>query len=246
MSKLYITTTQNVKLFFTPATIGERMLAYGVDLLIKIAYAIVILVLYSYLGNIKNIIDNHDDISIALIFLFSLPLIFYTLAFETLMEGQTLGKKLLKIKVVKIDGYQAGFIDFLTRWIFSIVDIQIGFVAGLIAMVVTKHTQRLGDLAAGTAVISEKSKYDISHTILMDVDDTYQPHFAQNQVILFSDNDIRIIKENAELAFRRVDYTIMDRLARKIESVMNIRNPFKNDRQLIEALLKDYNYHTGK
>jgi len=246
MSNLYITTTQNVKLFFTPATIGERMLAYGVDLLIKIAYAIVILVLYSYLGNIKNIIDNHDDISIALIFLFSLPLIFYTLAFETLMEGQTLGKKLLKIKVVKIDGYQAGFIDFLTRWIFSIVDIQIGFVAGLIAMVVTKHTQRLGDLAAGTAVITEKSKYDISHTILMDVDDTYQPHFAQNQVILFSDNDIRIIKENAELAFRRVDYTIMDRLARKIESVMNIRNPFKNDRQLIEALLKDYNYHTGK
>lgn len=246
MSNLYITTTQNVKLFFTPATIGERMLAYGVDLLIKIAYAIVILVLYSYLGNIKNIIDNHDDLSIALIFLFSLPLIFYTLAFETLMEGQTLGKKLLKIKVVKIDGYQAGFIDFLTRWIFSIVDIQIGFVAGLIAMVVTKHTQRLGDLAAGTAVITEKSKYDISHTILMDVDDTYQPHFAQNQVILFSDNDIRIIKENAELAFRRVDYTIMDRLARKIESVMNIRNPFKNDRQLIEALLKDYNYHTGK
>jgi len=246
MSNLYITTTQNVKLFFTPATIGERMLAYGVDLLIKIAYAIVILVLYSYLGNIKNIIDNHDDLSIALIFLFSLPLIFYTLAFETLMEGQTLGKKLLKIKVVKIDGYQAGFIDFLTRWVFSIVDIQIGFVAGLIAMVVTKHTQRLGDLAAGTAVITEKSKYDISHTILMDVDDTYQPHFAQNQVILFSDNDIRIIKENAELAFRRVDYTIMDRLARKIESVMNIRNPFKNDRQLIEALLKDYNYHTGK
>jgi len=246
MSNLYITTTQNVKLFFTPATIGERMLAYGVDLLIKIAYAIVILVLYSYLGNIKNIIDNHDDLSIALIFLFSLPLIFYTLAFETLMEGQTLGKKLLKIKVVKIDGYQAGFIDFLTRWVFSIVDIQIGFVAGLIAMVVTKHTQRLGDLAAGTAVITEKSKYDISHTILMDVDDTYQPHFAQNQVILFSDNDIRIIKENAELAFRRFDYTIMNRLARKIESVMNIRNPFKNDRQLIEALLKDYNYHTGK
>jgi len=222
------------------------MLAYGVDLLIKIAYAIVILVLYSYLGDIKNIIDNHDDLSIALIFLFSLPLIFYTLAFETLMEGQTLGKKLLKIKVVKIDGYQAGFIDFLTRWVFSIVDIQIGFVAGLIAMVVTKHTQRLGDLAAGTAVITEKSKYDISHTILMDVDDTYQPHFAQNQVILFSDNDIRIIKENAELAFRRVDYTIMDRLARKIESVMNIRNPFKNERELINTLLKDYDYHTGK
>lgn len=245
MSNLHINTTQNVKLFFTPASVGERMLAYGVDLLVKTAYVIVVVLLFTQLLGIDDVEDT-DFFVIGLIIIFMLPLIFYTLLFETLMEGQTLGKKLVKIKVVKIDGYQAGFFEFLIRWIFTIVDIQMSYVPGLISMVSTKHTQRLGDLAAGTAVITEKSKYNISHTILMEVEDEYKPYFAQNQIMLFSDNDIRIIKENSELAFKQGNYQIIDKLARKITAVMSINNPFKSDRQLIDVLLKDYNYYTSK
>ncbi len=246
MSNIYINTTQNVKLFFATASVGERILAFGVDLLIKIAYGIVIFFLFFHLMDISQNINIEDGISIALMCLLALPLMFYTLVSETFMEGQTFGKKLLKIKVVKIDGYKAGFIDFLIRWIFSIVDIHIGYLPGIISMVSSKHTQRLGDLAAGTAVISEKSKYNISHTILMDVDDQYKPYFSQNQVMLFSDNDIRIIKENLEVAISQSNPQILDRLARKIASVMGIQNPLKSDRELIQVLLKDYNYHTGK
>jgi uncharacterized RDD family membrane protein YckC len=246
MSNLHITTTQGVKLFFTPASIGERMLAYIVDTLIKIAYVIIAIILYGQLYNINQVISSPDEVSIALICLFSLPVMFYTLLSETFMDGQTPGKKMLKIKVVKIDGFQAGFFDFLIRWIFAIIDIQFSFVPGLISMISTKHTQRLGDLAAGTAVITEKSKYNISHTILMDVDEKYEPYFAQNQVIQFTDNDIRIIKENTEMALRQKDVSILIRLTQKIESVMNIRNPFDTHRQLIDVLLKDYNFYTGK
>lgn len=113
-------------------------------------------------------------------------------------------------------------------------------------MITTTHTQRLGDMAAGTAVITQKSKYNISHTILMDIEDEYVPYFSRNQVIMFSDNDIRIIKENAETALNQGKFEIQNRLARKIESVMGTLNPFKKDSELIEKLLKDYNYHTGK
>ncbi len=246
MSNLYIKTTQNVKLFFTPASIGERMLAYGVDLLIKTAYVIIIYMLVFMMYDMKSILSDHEGLLVALFTLISLPLIFYTLVSETFMEGQTFGKKLLKIKVVKIDGYQAGFFDFLIRWIFSVIDIMIGYIPGLISMISTKHTQRLGDLAAGTAVITEKSKFNISHTILMNVDDDYQPYFTQNQVLLFSDNDMRIIKENAETAFRQGNLLLMNKLIQKVELVMNIRNPFKSERELIGTLLKDYNYFTGK
>ena len=42
MSNLHINTTQNINLFFTTATIGERMLAYLVDLVIQIAYFIIV------------------------------------------------------------------------------------------------------------------------------------------------------------------------------------------------------------
>jgi len=246
MSNLQITTTQNVNLFFTPASVGERILAYGVDLLIKIAYVVVVGILFFQVFNVKDLNISNNMLLIAVISLLSLPVIFYTLVSETLMEGQTIGKKLVKIRVVKIDGYQAGFFDFFIRWIFILVDINMGFAPGLVTMIITRHTQRLGDLAAGTAVITEKSKYDISNTILMDVDDKYEPYFAQNQVLLFSDNDMRIIKENAETAFNKDNFKLLTHLVQKIESVMNIRNPFKSERELLETLQKDFNYYTGK
>jgi hypothetical protein len=161
------------------------------------------------------------------------------------MEGQTFGKKLLKIKVVKIDGYQAGFFDYFVRWIFAIVDIQMGFIPGVIAMVSTKHTQRLGDLAAGTAVISEKSKYNISHTILMEITEDYKPYFSRNQMILFSDNDIRIIKENFELTNKSKNAVLLKKIAEKIYDVTKLTDKFESDKKLIETFLKDYNYYTA-
>ena len=240
MSNLHINTTQNINLFFTTATIGERMLAYLVDLVIQIAYFII--VAFILLNNIFNNPDYSTSIALLLI---SLPIMFYSLVCESTMEGQTFGKKLLKIKVVKIDGYQAGFFDYFVRWIFAIVDIQMGFIPGVIAMVSTKHTQRLGDLAAGTAVISEKSKYNISHTILMEIAEDYKPYFSRNQMILFSDNDIRIIKENFELTNKSKNLVLLKKIAEKIYNVTKLTDKFESDKKLIETFLKDYNYYTA-
>ena len=240
MSNLHINTTQNINLFFTTATIGERMLAYLIDLVIQIAYFIILV--FILLGDIFKNPDLSSSIALLLI---SLPVMFYSLVCESTMEGQTFGKKLLKIKVVKIDGYQAGFFDYFVRWIFAIVDIQIGFIPGVIAMVSTKHTQRLGDLAAGTAVISEKSKYNISHTILMEIAEDYKPYFSRNQMILFTDNDIRIIKENFELTSRSKDAVLLKKIAEKIYNITKLTDKFESDRKLIETFLKDYNYYTA-
>lgn len=246
MSKLYITTTQNVPLFFTPASVGERILASFIDMLIKYAYLVIAyLVFFTGLNIFNEIKDAHWGI-ILIIFIILLPFIFYSLACESLMEGQTFGKKLTKIRVVKIDGYQASFFDFFMRWIFRLIDIDIMYLPGIISMMATKHTQRLGDLAAGTAVVSEKAKYNISHTILMNVEDTYKPHFAQNQILLLSDNDVRIIKENANAAIKQSNYDLMNRLVIKIENVMNVKNSFSTQREFISTLIKDYNHYTGK
>jgi uncharacterized RDD family membrane protein YckC len=244
MSNLQISTTQSVNLFFTTASVGSRILAYVVDALIMTAYAVVFFYVLDKLGVMDQFDDPFERYAAVTIVL--LPVIFYSLLLETLMGGQTFGKKLLKIKVVKIDGYQAGFIDYAIRWLFQVIDIQILAVPGLISMLVSKHTQRLGDLAAGTAVITEKSKYTISHTILMDVEEDYKPYFAHNQMMVFSDNDIRIIKENSEVAQKKSDTQLLLQLTRKVEEVMKIKNPFRTQSEFLTTLLKDYNYYTGK
>lgn len=246
MSKLYITTTQNVPLFFTPASVGERILAAFIDMLIKYSYLVIVYLIFFMGVNIFDILQEKNWGVMVIMFIIALPIIFYSFACESLMEGQTFGKKITNIRVVKIDGYQAGFFDFFLRWIFRLIDIEMMYLPGLISMMSTRHSQRLGDLAAGTAVITEKSKYNISHTILMDVEDTYKPYFSQNQILMFSDNDIRIIKENANIALKQNNTVLMNRLTKKMEDVMNVKNTFSSQRDFIATLIKDYNHFTGK
>lgn len=239
MSNLYINTTQNIQLFFAPASVGERMLAFLADLLIRIAYMILTLFVFN------DILSQAYEYKTAISILLSLPFIFYSLVCETFLDGRTFGKMLLKIKVIKIDGYQSGFLDYFIRWIFSIVDIYLTPIPGILSMVFNKHTRRLGDLAAGTAVISEKSKYNLSHTILIDIEDNYQPTFARNQIMLFSDNDIRIVKENLQLAEKNNNAILLQKIADKILSIMNVANTYPSNSETITTFLKDYNYYTG-
>lgn len=239
MSNLEINTTQNILLFFTPASIGERILAYLTDLLIRISYLIAVYFIFG------TIISEAFEYKTSLIILLLLPFILYSLVCETFLDGRTFGKMLLKIKVVKVDGYQAGFLDYFMRWIFSLIDIYITPIPGILSMILNKHTRRIGDLAAGTAVISEKSKYNLSHTILMNIEENYKPSFAQSKIMLFSDNDIRIVKENLQIAVKNSNDILLNKIADKILSIMNISNPFSNSNELIDTFLKDYNYYTA-
>jgi uncharacterized RDD family membrane protein YckC len=235
MSELQINTTQNVKIKFEAAGVGERLLAFIIDTLIKIAYLTVMNIFF-------GAFDGMDEWSkIGLNSLISLPVIFYTLVLEALLEGQTLGKKALKIRVVKIDGYQASLSDYLVRWFFRIVDIYI-FGLGFFSIAFSKKAQRFGDMAAGTAVISLKDKVNINHTILEDLKADYKPTYPS--VIKLSDNDARIIKETFNNARAAKDYTTLIKLRTKIMEVAEIKNQKGTDIEFIDTVLKDYNYYT--
>lgn len=244
MTELQINTTQNVNISFTAASVGERILAYIIDWIIKIAYAIVTYQLVFNLFKIDRIIADMDQWSqIAIYATFFLPVIFYTLIFETLLDGQTLGKRIIKIRVVKIDGYQASLADFIIRWFFRIVDLNmLSGVVALISIITSPKNQRLGDMTAGTSVITLKSNVKISHTILEDLEETYQPTYAN--VIKLSDNDARIIKETFLTAKASKDYATLIKLRKKIIEVVDIKVVNENDMQFIETILKDYNFYT--
>jgi uncharacterized RDD family membrane protein YckC len=244
MSQLSINTTQNVVINFTAASVGERIGAYMLDLLAKAAYFIIVYYVFFSFFQIDRWLNQLDQWSqIAIYMMFFLPIAFYSLVQEALMEGQTLGKKLVKIKVVKIDGYQAGFGDYLIRWLFRVIDISIGSgIIGLITMVVNNKTQRLGDISAGTAVITLKNKVTINSTILEEIGQEYQPRYPL--VIKLSDNDARIIKETFQNAMKSADFVVMNKLTAKIEQVTGIKNDMGSTQEFVRTILKDYNYYT--
>ncbi len=244
MVELQINTTQNVNINFTAASVGERILAYGIDWIIKIAYIIVTYQLMFKLFKLDEVLEGMDRWSqIATYLIFYLPVIFYTLIFETLLDGQTLGKRIMKIKVVKIDGYQASLADYVVRWFFRIVDLNMmtGVVA-LIAIVTSDKNQRLGDMTAGTAVIALKDKVNISHTILEELKDDYKPVYPT--VIKLSDNDARIIKDTFLTARSSRDYATLIKLRDKIIEVTGIKEQYGSDILFIDTVLKDYNFYT--
>jgi len=243
MTQLSINTTQNVNINFTAASVGDRILAQLIDLLVKIAYVIVVIVIINFF-DLERYLDKMDRWSVMGVFsLIGLPYMFYTLVQESLWEGQTIGKKLMKMKVIKLDGYQASFGDYLIRWMFRIIEISIGSgIIGLIAIISSKNSQRLGDMAAGTAVITLKNNININHTILQEVNEDYVPVYPL--VIKLSDNDVRIIKETFEAAVASRDYATLIKLREKIIQVTGIKNQSGNDHDFIRTLLKDYNFYT--
>ncbi|WP_299555657.1 RDD family protein [Seonamhaeicola sp.] len=245
MVELQINTTQNVNINFTAASVGERILAYIVDWIIKIAYIIVTYQIVFNLFKVDELVGDMDDWSqIAIYVSFYLPVIFYSLIFETLLDGQTIGKRILKIQVVKIDGYQASLADFVIRWFFRIVDLNIlSGVVALIAIIMSDKNQRLGDMTAGTSVIALKNKVNISHTILEDLKQDYVPTYPN--VIKLSDNDARIIKDTFTTAKASKDYQTLIKLRKKLVEVVEIKEvKQKTDIEFIDVILKDYNYYT--
>ena len=243
MNQLSITTTQNVNINFTAASVGDRIIGQILDMLVQLAYIISVSYLLDYTGFSDNL-DFKDSWSTRAVYImiFS-PVIIYSLLQESLWEGRTIGKKIMKIKVIKIDGYQAGFGDYLIRWLFRTVDVLIGSgIIGLIFIATSKKSQRLGDIAAGTAVISLKNKININHTILQELHEYYVPIYPE--VIKLSDNDMRIIKDTFETCLQSKDFVTISKMRKKIIDVTGIKYNSNTDVEFMRTVLKDYNFYT--
>jgi len=243
MSNIQINTTQNVNIDIELASVGERVLASFIDLIIMLAYMYVISLVVNAFGIKKYNMDQWSYI--AIIFTLYLPIMVYTITSELFFSGQTLGKKVLKIQVVKIDGYSASFSDYFIRWMFRIVDIWLFFsmpIIGLITVIVSENSQRFGGMASGTAVISLKNKYNISHTILEELNDAYKPTYPS--VINLSDNDMRIIKDTFLMASKSQDYKTIDKLRIKVEEITKTTKGDNPNSVYLRTIMKDYTHYT--
>ncbi|MFN2262072.1 MAG: RDD family protein [Psychroflexus sp.] len=235
MSNFQIETAQNVKIQQNIATVWDRILAYIIDMLIIFAYAILTTLIISSLDG--NPFENY-----ATYLVIGLPPFLYHLAFEMFMNGQSPGKAALRIRVTNLDGTKPVFSGYLLRWLLRFVDI--GLASGGIAIAVillNGKGQRLGDLAAKTAVISEKRKTSLWQTPNMQLPENYIPKYPQ--VTVFEDKDMRKIKSIFEDAKLRGEHNIIIKLSNKVASEMKI-TPEESPLTFVDIVLKDYTFYT--
>ena len=242
MQTIEIQTAQNVNIEYPIASVGERVVAAIIDQLIMVGYIIAMIFLYIWILNITEGTSMYFPVAYFVIWF--LPVFFYQLLCETFLNGQSFGKKLMKMRVVKLDGSQAGIGSYFLRWILAPIDIYFTYGSvGLVTMIVNGKGQRLGDLAAHTTVVKLKAEAKLDDTILKATPVNYDVKFPQ--VSLLSDNDISLIKEVLDMNYKKPDIKVYTGIINKTKEAIEIKIAVSTDMHpltFLDTVLKDYNY----
>jgi uncharacterized RDD family membrane protein YckC len=250
MSLVKLDTGFNIEVEFAITPFHKRLFAWLIDLTIMLGYY--------YLLRRLSVAANWNEDKQWLFVLLSIPPIFYHLIFELFLNGQSLGKKALAIKVITMDGGQPSLSQYLIRWAFRLADFPIwlmGFIvygelpwwfaillfSGLICIIATPNTQRIGDLVAGTIVIDTKTHTSWEDTVFTELESSYKPRFPQ--VMQLTDKDINTLKSIINTVRKKSDYDLSMRIGERIKSKLHIESD-QDSLDFLETLLKDYNYYS--
>lgn len=151
LGRLEVETSDHVVLRYDLAAAGNRGFAAIVDFII--AALIFVGALFAF-GIASNIFVDMAPWTGVLFMLTLLIAWCYFVLLEWLWQGQTVGKRMFGLRVIRDDGAPAGFIAVLIRNLVRVVDFLPAFYGlGLVMVIVSARSQRLGDIAAGTYVV---------------------------------------------------------------------------------------------
>lgn len=182
MKYIDISTSHNISVRYELAPVMHRIVAWMIDFFILMFYVSIVSI-----------------VAIASTFLWYILVFFvvafYHLAFEILNNGQSIGKRLMKIKVVTLNGRSAKAQDYFLRWIFRMLEVT--FTAGLLAILYitsTEKHQRIGDILAQTTVIKLKADnyYDLNGLIKLG---NQKREISYPSVTMYNDNDLMLVKD---------------------------------------------------
>ena len=152
----HVETPESVLLTFRLAGVWTRMRAYCVDLLIIGLAAVVIMVgfIVLFFGDTFRGSGMGEGLFFVLLFVIQWG---YFWLFEALFDGRTVGKSVVGLRVVKVEGHPISFYDAMLRNLLRAVDVlPFAYGVGFLSIFSTRRLQRLGDLAAGTVVVRER------------------------------------------------------------------------------------------
>lgn len=158
--ELVIETPERVELHYVLANVGNRFLAAAIDHLIQ-AVAMVIIVVAAGALSGWRLFDSMGVWTAALTVLAVFAIYWgYFVAFETLWSGQTPGKRIMRLRVVREDGRPVRFFEVFVRNLLRVaIDVQPlpSYAVGVVSIIFSARSKRVGDFVAGTVVVKERA-----------------------------------------------------------------------------------------
>jgi uncharacterized RDD family membrane protein YckC len=238
MKNIEIITTQNVVLQYELAGLKDRAMAFLLD-------AVVIVVGFSILVTIGTLfVGESESSATVMVFIVTGIFMFYSLIFETLNNGQSIGKMALRIQVIKVAGGKITFSDYVARWIFRLIDIyfSLGAIASILVVSSAKG-QRIGDVVANTAVVKTTSQLNLTLKDLLALHEkkSYTPKYLQARKL--HEEDALLIKSTLD-RYRKFDNEshkeAIALLTGRIKEVLNIESQEGDQTKFLQTVLQDY------
>jgi len=241
MPTIRVHTTQNVTIEYEAASLGNRIVAAILDNLILFAWIAVVVGLTIWI--VGDSFNTHPAIIWMLGLVVGLPYVFYNLACEVLLNGQSLGKKAMDLRVMRLDGTAPRLGDYFLRWLLRLVDTSlpgIGPLVGIIVIAAGGKGQRLGDMAAGTTVISLKARSGSLQQLTTPLmPEGYQPVFPQ--AIELTDHDVALLRQLLNRSLQNDNYVLLNETAVKIKTLLHVESDL-SDEAFLQTVLRDHAY----
>ena len=235
---VHFETPENIELSFSVAGLGTRFMAWFVDNLLMFVVMVIVFVLLaiggivtdSLLTSVEDGFEKLEDGPQATAYIFGLIVViwglgsfFYYGIFELFMRGQTPGKRLARIRVVKSDGFSLDAASILVRNIFRVLDnIHVLWIVPL----ASASGLRFGDMVAGTIVVQD------AVTTLATVREELARRPATEAQFRFTPTMLKLLRPS--------DVTAVEQLLERWQELpVPRRNELRN--QIVEGLTKRLN-----
>lgn len=239
MQTIRVTTTQNIDIDYEVAGLGDRIVAYIIDVGLFVAVLFATIIGVGVSGHMRN--TNDIWMGFALI-VYAVLYVFYDLICEIAMNGQSVGKRIMKIKVISLDGGRPRFGQYLMRWLFRIVDLSLtSGIGAVICIAVSDKAQRIGDMVAGTTLIRTSPRTKMNNIAFKPEADSYQPVFAAAANL--NDKDMELINEVINNYIKSRNSVLVYNMAQRIKDLLGVTPPPEmNDMLFLQTIIKDYTH----
>ncbi len=236
MTKIKITTTQNIDIEYDLATVFERIVAWVIDFFVIIGYILIATTL-------TGMLFDYEDWNFGWIGL-TTPALLYHFLSEWLLNGRSLGKMAMRIKVVRLDGSPPHVGNYLIRWVFRLIDCDPFFFYGSFgigAVTMSAKGQRFGDLMAGTTVIKMERRISMADTMFTQTQEGYQ--LVYPEVSRLSDTDVNTLTDVLRLYQRERNLKLLNITANRVCHILGVIPQRNQDAEtFIRHIIYDYNH----